>query len=81
METHSMKLPTHCCTNLKATQGLEVFSYKLCRRLGTFAHCALQHALTLLCHFTWPTTSRLSFCCSQFLPLCYNISKSWPWNI
>ncbi|CAI9558466.1 unnamed protein product, partial [Staurois parvus] len=27
METHSMKLSTHCCANLKATQSLEVFSY------------------------------------------------------
>ncbi|CAI9596682.1 unnamed protein product, partial [Staurois parvus] len=28
METHSMKLSTHCCcANLKATPSLEVFSY------------------------------------------------------
>ncbi|CAI9536152.1 unnamed protein product, partial [Staurois parvus] len=25
METHSMKLSTHCCPNMKATQSLEVF--------------------------------------------------------
>ncbi|CAI9570797.1 unnamed protein product [Staurois parvus] len=24
-----------------------------------------------LCHFTWPTTSWPSCCCSQLLPLCY----------
>ncbi|CAI9559931.1 unnamed protein product [Staurois parvus] len=27
METHSMKLPTHSCANLKATQSLEVFTF------------------------------------------------------
>ncbi|CAI9569772.1 unnamed protein product [Staurois parvus] len=73
METHSMKLCTHCCcANLK--RSLKVFSY--CRQLVTSANCALQRALTLLCHFTWPTTSWLSFCCSQLLPLCYNTTNS-----
>ncbi|CAI9593817.1 unnamed protein product, partial [Staurois parvus] len=38
-----------------------------CRKLVTSVHCALQHALTPLCHFTWPTTSWLSCCCSQLL--------------
>ncbi|CAI9540349.1 unnamed protein product, partial [Staurois parvus] len=72
-QTHSIKLSTHCCcANLKATQSLEIFSYWLCRQLVTSAHCALQHALTPLCHFTWPTTWWLSCCCSQLLPLCYN---------
>ncbi|CAI9554810.1 unnamed protein product [Staurois parvus] len=34
METHSMKLSTHCCwAHLKATPSLDVFSYWLCRQL------------------------------------------------
>ncbi|CAI9573915.1 unnamed protein product, partial [Staurois parvus] len=74
METYSMNLC--CCANLKATQSLEVFSYWLCKQLVTSAHCALQHALTLLCHFTWPTNSWLSFCSSQLLTLCYNTTNS-----
>ncbi|CAI9534556.1 unnamed protein product [Staurois parvus] len=37
--------------------------------------CALC-ALTLLCHFTWPTNSWLSCCCSQLLLLCYNTTNS-----
>ncbi|CAI9541790.1 unnamed protein product [Staurois parvus] len=49
--------------------------------LATSAHCVPQHALTPLCHFTWPTTWWLSCCCSQLLPLCYNTTNSWPWNI
>ncbi|CAI9611255.1 unnamed protein product [Staurois parvus] len=40
------------------------------------AQCALQHALTPLCHFMWSTTWWLSFCCSQLLPLCYNTNNS-----
>ncbi|CAI9602449.1 unnamed protein product, partial [Staurois parvus] len=43
----------------------------------TSAHCAVQHALTPLCYFTWSTTSWLNCCCSQFLPLCYNTTNSW----
>ncbi|CAI9544268.1 unnamed protein product [Staurois parvus] len=27
METHSMKLSTHFCSNLKATRSWEIFSY------------------------------------------------------
>ncbi|CAI9612370.1 unnamed protein product [Staurois parvus] len=42
METHSMKLSTHCCANLKATQSFEVLSSLLCRQLATSAHCALS---------------------------------------
>ncbi|CAI9603112.1 unnamed protein product [Staurois parvus] len=76
METHSMKLSMHCCANLKATRSLEIFSYWLCRQLATSAHCALQHALTPLCHFTRPTTSWLCCCYSQLLPLCYNTTNS-----
>ncbi|CAI9552244.1 unnamed protein product [Staurois parvus] len=38
--------------------------------------CALPHALTPLCHFTWPTTWWLSCCCSQLLPPCYNPTNS-----
>ncbi|CAI9543598.1 unnamed protein product, partial [Staurois parvus] len=38
--------------------------------------CVLQHPLTQLCHFTWPTTSWLSCCCSQLLPLCYVTTNS-----
>ncbi|CAI9537798.1 unnamed protein product [Staurois parvus] len=69
-----MKLSTFCCcADLKATQSLGVFSYSLCRHLPTSAHCTLQHAL---CHFTWPTTSWLSCCCSQLLTLCYNTTNS-----
>ncbi|CAI9601471.1 unnamed protein product [Staurois parvus] len=47
----------------------------LCRQL-TSAHCVLQHVLTPLCHIRWPTTSWLSFCSSQLLPLCYNSANS-----
>ncbi|CAI9578836.1 unnamed protein product, partial [Staurois parvus] len=65
METHSMTFSTLCCANLKATRSLDVFRYSLCRQLMTSVHCAFQHALTPLYHFTWPTTSRLSCCCSQ----------------
>ncbi|CAI9619864.1 unnamed protein product [Staurois parvus] len=50
-----MKLSKCCWAHLKATPSLEVFSYWLCRQLVTSAHCALQHALTPLCHVTWPT--------------------------
>ncbi|CAI9617575.1 unnamed protein product [Staurois parvus] len=72
METHSMRLSMHCCcANLKA-----VFSYRPCRQLATSEHCALQHALIPLCQFTWLTTSWLSCCCSQLLPLCYNTTNS-----
>ncbi|CAI9617496.1 unnamed protein product [Staurois parvus] len=38
--------------------------------------CTLQHALTPLCRFTWPTTLWLSCCSSQLLPLCYNTINS-----
>ncbi len=82
METHSMKLSTHCSwANLKATWTLEVCSDWFCRKLATSAHYAPQHPLTPLCHFTWPTTSWLSCCHSQSLPLCYNTTDSWLWNI
>ncbi|CAI9597421.1 unnamed protein product [Staurois parvus] len=47
---------------------------RLCRQLATIAHCALQHALTPPCHFTWPTTLWLCCNCSQLVPLCYNTS-------
>ncbi|CAI9589583.1 unnamed protein product [Staurois parvus] len=58
MEIYSMKLATHCCcARLKAIQSLKVFSYWLCRQLVTSLHCALQHELTPLCNFLWPTTS------------------------
>ncbi|CAI9548418.1 unnamed protein product [Staurois parvus] len=46
-------------------------SWQLLENLATSAHCALQHALTPLCHFMWP-----SCCCSQLLPLCYNTTNS-----
>ncbi|CAI9549000.1 unnamed protein product [Staurois parvus] len=36
METHSMKLSTYCCANLKATRSLEVFRLQT---VGDF--CAL----------------------------------------
>jgi len=82
METHSMKLSTHSSwADLKATWSKEVCSDLLCRKLATSAHYALQYPLTPLCHFTWPTTSWLSCCCSQSLPLCYNTTDSWLWNI
>jgi len=82
METHSMKLSTHCSwANLKTTQSLEVCSYWLCRKLATSAHCAPQHVLTPLCDCMWPTTLWLSCSCSQLLPLCYDTTNSWPWNI
>ena len=82
METHSMKLSKHCSwANLKATWSLEVCSDRLCRKLATSAHCAPQHPLTPLCHFMWPTTSWLSCCRFQMLPLCYNITDNWLWNI
>ncbi|CAI9590659.1 unnamed protein product, partial [Staurois parvus] len=55
--------------------------YGLFKQLATSAHCALQHVLTLLYHFTWLTTFRLSCCCSQLFPLCYNITNSLSWNI
>ncbi|CAI9560725.1 unnamed protein product [Staurois parvus] len=75
METHSIKLSTYCCcSNLKATQRLEVFWLLTLQTVGDF--CALQHVLTPLCHFTWPTTSWRSCCCSQLLPLCYNTTNS-----
>ncbi|CAI9546467.1 unnamed protein product, partial [Staurois parvus] len=53
-----------------------VFSYGLSRQLATSVQCTLMHALTPLCHFTWPTTLWLSCCCSQLLPLCYNATNS-----
>ena len=60
METHSMKLSTHCSwANLKATWSLEVCSDWLCRKWVTSAHYVPQHPLTPLCHFTWPITSWL----------------------
>ncbi|CAI9619498.1 unnamed protein product [Staurois parvus] len=62
-----MKHSTHCCANLKVTQSLEVFSYCLCRQLVTSAHCALQNALTPLCHFY---VAEL-----LLLPLCYNTTN------
>ncbi|CAI9611966.1 unnamed protein product [Staurois parvus] len=72
-----MKLSKHCCcAHLKATPSLKVFSYGLCRQLATSAYCALQHALSPLCHVIWPTTWWLSCCCSQLLPLCYNPTNS-----
>ena len=58
-------LYTHCSwADLKATWSLEVCSDWLCRKLAT-------SLLTLLRHFTWPTTLWLSCCRSQSLPLCY----------
>ena len=82
METHSMKLSTHCSwANLKATWSLEVCSDWLCRKLATSAHNAPQHLLTPLRHFTWPTTLWLSCCRSQSFPLCYNTTDGWPLNI
>ncbi|CAI9574852.1 unnamed protein product [Staurois parvus] len=29
----------------------------------------------------WPTTSWLSCCCFQLLPLCYNTTNSSQWNM
>ncbi|CAI9541882.1 unnamed protein product [Staurois parvus] len=52
-----------------------------CKQLATSADCALQHALTPLCHFMWPTTLWLSCCYSQLLPLCYITTNSCLWNI
>ena len=56
----------------------KVCSNWLCRQLATSVHYAPQHPLTLLCPFTCPTTSWLN---SQSLPLCYNTTDSWLWNI
>ena len=78
METHSMKLSTHCSwANLKATWSLQVCSDWLCRKLATSTHSVPQHPLPPLHHFTWPTTSWLSCCLSLLLPLCYNTTGSW----
>ena len=82
METHSMKLSMYCSwAKLKAIWGLKFCSDWLCRKLATSMHYAPHHLLTLLHHFTWPTTSWLSFCRSHSLPLCYNITDSRLWNI
>ena len=82
METHSMKFSTHCSwANLKATWSLEVCRDWLCKKLATSEHYAPQHPLTPLCHFSWPTTPWLSCCHSQSLPLCFNTTDSWLWNI
>ena len=80
METHSMKLSTHCSwANLKATWSLEVCSDWLCRKLATSAHYAPQHLpAVILCGVT---TSWLSCHRFQSLPLCYNHTDSWLWNI
>ncbi|CAI9618681.1 unnamed protein product [Staurois parvus] len=75
METSSMKLSTHCCcASLKVTEVWRSLAIDY-RQFATSAHCALQHALTPLCYFTWPTTLWRSFC-SQLLPLCYNTTNS-----
>ena len=74
-----MKLSTHCSwANLKDTWSLEVCSDWLCRKLVTSAHYVPQHPLH---HFMWPTTLWLRCCRSQLLPLCYNTTDSWLWNI
>ncbi|CAI9574320.1 unnamed protein product [Staurois parvus] len=36
METHSMKLCTHCCANLKATRSLEVFRLLTLQTVANF---------------------------------------------
>ncbi|CAI9606312.1 unnamed protein product [Staurois parvus] len=54
--------------------GLQTVHFSI--QLSTSAGCALQHALTLLCHFTWPITWWLSCCCSQLLLLWYNTTNS-----
>lgn len=47
IETHSLKLSTHCSSaNLKATWSFEVCSDLLCRKLATSAHYAAGTAST-----------------------------------
>jgi hypothetical protein len=39
---------------------------------------ALQHSAVPFCELVWPTTSRLSRCCSEKFPLHKNSTYSWP---
>ncbi|CAI9597981.1 unnamed protein product [Staurois parvus] len=79
METHSMKITTHCCcVNLKATCSLARSTRysTISRGFIRIDYPTLQHVLTPLCYFTWSTTLWLSCCCSKVLPLCYNTTNS-----
>ncbi|CAI9618176.1 unnamed protein product [Staurois parvus] len=48
----------------------------LCRQLQLLHTELFSIRLPPRCHFMWPTSSRLSCCCSQLLLLCYNTTNS-----
>jgi hypothetical protein len=74
METHFMKLSY--CADIASRGSLELCS-ECCNRGQTmFTHYALQHLAVPFCELVWPTTLRLSRCCSSTFPLHNNNTYS-----
>lgn len=75
IKTQSMKLYT-CCfgANLKVTQSLKVWRYKLCRKLTRYVNCVSQHELTPPCYFNGGNhfvAEFLLFSCASTLIQCH----------
>lgn len=62
METHSTNTSMHAL-------------FMTLQKAGNL--CAAQHPLTPVWDFMWPTTSRLSCCCSHSLSHCYRTANTW----
>ena len=75
METHSMKLFTHCSwAKLKASWSLEVCRDWLCRKLATSAHYVPQHLLTCSVYLRGlPLSSWVAVVPSRFLSFVYYV--------
>ncbi|CAI9586382.1 unnamed protein product [Staurois parvus] len=75
METHvPYAFPAPCSTHWRRV--IRHFREHISTALDSSGSVLYTTALTTLCHFTWPTISWLSCCCSQLLPLCYNTTNS-----
>ena len=76
METHSMKLSTNSvCADVASSISLELVVSVTTRQM-IFLHYVLQHSVVPFRELVWPTTSRLTCCCSETFPLRNNSTCS-----
>jgi hypothetical protein len=79
MKTHFVKLPTNSSCADVGSSGSLAFCSECCNWGETiFTRYMLQHSAVPLCELVWPTTSRLSRCCSKTFLLHNNSTYSWP---
>jgi hypothetical protein len=66
METHFMKLQTNSyCPDIASRVSLELCSSECCNwEQMIYMHYVCQHSPVPFCALVWPTTLRLSRCCS-----------------